>query len=482
MSAGWGSPTGAELPLSREWRSRTRVPRIGRLGADIGCGDLGCDQRWSGQARTVFDYPELPRAATAAHRCSAADAGSSAVIVVPTRRENNHMLPPTISLPDHLRGNETGTFTEDSVIRRLPEIALKTIDDNGLEGHRSECVARLAEEIATGVITLIDEPEELDAAAWREYVAPYEGRSWVEVPWFFVETYFYRRVLSATGYSQPGDRAGVDPFALQKQTALDGAIALAASLGETLGNTRALLGASLWANRVDLSLWRAGEGDIDARTAAVTGGRDDRLLVDDSNRALEILETPGINVHFVLDNSGAELVADLALAADVLGRNGRVTIHAKPHPTFVSDVTLPDLANTIERLGAESTPASAIAENIVAARQRGALRETVHPFWVSPLPFWNCPEDLVDELAAADIVVVKGDANYRRLLGDLHWEPTTSFADIVRPLQPLVALRTPKSLVAAGIAAEVVDRAAAADPHWMSSGEWGMIQFAEEIS
>lgn len=392
------------------------------------------------------------------------------------------MLPPTIPLPDHLRGNETATFTEDSVIRRLPEIALKTIDDNNLEGHRRECVERLAAEIGTGVITRIDEPEAHDAGAWQEYVAPYEGLRWVDVPWFFVETYFYRRVLSATGYSQPGPRKGADPFALQKQTALEGALTLAGHLGEMLGDTRTLLGASLWANRVDLSLWRAGEGDIDARTEAVLGGRDDWLLVNDSDLALQILDTPGANVHFVLDNSGAELVADLALAAGVINRNGRVTIHAKPHPTFVSDVTLPDLANTIERLGAETTAAAGIAETLVAARERGALQETVHPFWVSPLPFWDCPEDLVDELAGADIVVVKGDANYRRMLWDLHWDPTTPFTDIVRPLQPLIALRTPKSLVAAGIAPNVVERAAELDPDWMSSGEWGMIQFADEIS
>ena len=264
------------------------------------------------------------------------------------------MLPPTLPLPDHLRGNETGTFTEDSVVRRLPEIALKTIEDNELTGHRREQVERLADEINSGVITRLDEPESSDWLAWGEYVSPYEGLKWVDVPWFFVETYFYRRLLSATGYSQPGERCGVDPFLLQKQTALDGAIDLAVGLGEAIGDTRTLIGASLWSNRVDLSLWRAGEGDIDARIADVlVPDASSRLLVDHTDRAVDSLGQRGTNVHFVLDNSGAELVADLALAADVLGRNGRVTIHAKPHPTFVSDVTLPDLETTIQRLAAE---------------------------------------------------------------------------------------------------------------------------------
>ncbi len=392
------------------------------------------------------------------------------------------MLPPTVPLPDHLRGNDTGTFTEDSVIRRLPEIALKTIEDNDLSGHRREQVERLADEINTGVITRLDEPGAPDWLAWGEYTSPYEGMKWVDVPWFFVETYFYRRVLSATGFSQSGVRRGVDPFLLQKETALEGAIDLAAALGESVGDTRTLVSASLWSNRVDLSLWRAGEGDIDARTADVLGPElSSRLLVDHTDRAVKALAGRDVNAHFVLDNSGAELVADLALAADVLSRDGKVTIHAKPHPTFVSDVTLPDLDATIERLSAEPSRAADIGKALTKGRDRGTVSESVHPFWVSPLPFWECPGDLVDTLADADIVVVKGDANYRRLLGDLHWDPTAPFTDIVRPLQPLLSLRTPKSLVAAGIAPEMVQEAAEIDPDWMSSGEWGIIQFVDEI-
>jgi uncharacterized protein with ATP-grasp and redox domains len=392
------------------------------------------------------------------------------------------MLPPRLPLPDHLRGNEAGTFTEDSVVRRLPEIARRVIAENDLDTHRTQRVENLATEIGSGVITRLDEPEAADAAAWVEYVAPYEGQRWVDVPWFFVETYFYRRVLAASGYSQPGPRRGVDPFAVQKQTALDGAIELAWRLAESLGDVPTLLGASLWANRVDLSLWPAGGDDADDRTKSVVGfDGANRLLADDTEEASVLLQQPEALVHLILDNSGAELVADLALVADILNRGGRVTIHAKPHPTFVSDVTLLDLETTIERLVSEPDAVGRLGRTLRQAQETGAIQATVHPFWVSPLPFWKCPEDLVDTLSAADVVISKGDANYRRLLGDLHWDPTTPFTDIVRPLQPLVALRTSKSMVGAGISSEMVATATAADPDWMTSGEWGMIQVAAEI-
>ena len=388
------------------------------------------------------------------------------------------MLKPILPLPDHLRGNEAGTFTEDSVVRRLPEIARKTIEDNDLDPHRRERVAELADEIGHGVIVRVDEPEAPDLMDWQRYVDRYEGQRWVDVPWFFAETYFYRRLLAATGYSHPGPRRGVDPFTVQKEQALAGSLDLAAELGDRLDDIATLLGASLWANRVDLSLWRAGV-DTGARATAAVGYDESRLLVDDSAAAIRYLERDELNLHVILDNSGAELIADLAVAAHVLERHGKVTIHVKPHPTFVSDVTLPDLEETVETLSAEKTAAKRIA---TAIRNAGnAVQLATHPFWVSPLPFWECPESVVDHLSDADLVVVKGDANYRRLLGDLHWDPTTPFDEIVRPLQPLVALRTTKALVAAGIAAEVVEHASTTDPDWLTNGEWGVIQFVPEV-
>lgn len=392
------------------------------------------------------------------------------------------MFPPLLPIPAPLRGNETGTFAEDSVIRRLPEIARRTLAENDLPQSRIDMVESLATEIGTGAIEFIDEPEAPDAADWRGYVTPFAGVSWVDAPWFFVETYFYRRLLAATGFSQPGGRQGVDPFAQQKALALNAALDLAARLGETLNRPAALLAASLWSNQVDLSLWPAGGADSEASTRAVLAvGRESQLLADDTTAVLTALEKAN-SVHIVLDNAGAELVADLALAAVVLKRGGEVVMHAKPHPTFVSDTTVPDLDATIARLATGNSPATRITEVLEPARGRGALQFTSHPFWVSPLPFWECPPDLVAKLSKADLIIVKGDANYRRLLGDRHWEPTASFTSVVRPPAPLVALRTSKAEVMAGLDQHVVDRTSADDSQWLVNGKWGLIQYAPGTS
>jgi hypothetical protein len=83
------------------------------------------------------------------------------------------------------------------------------------------------------------------------------------------------------------------------------------------------------------------------------------------------------------------------------------------------------------------------------------------------------------ELARADLVISKGDANYRRLLGDRHWAFTTPFDEVVSYFPaPVLALRTLKAEVACGLSAEQVEHLDNTHPDWLTSGEWGVIQFA----
>ena len=379
--------------------------------------------------------------------------------------------PPVHPLPEPLRGSETGTFAADTVTRRLPEIARRAITENDLDAIRNRLVEALAAEIGASRLTPIDEPEAVDAALWARHVTPHLDSTWLEAPWFFVETYFFRRLLAATGYSQPGSRRGVDPFAYQKRLALDSALGLAPRLGE-LDDASALLLAALWSNRIDLSLWPADSADSTGAIDA-TLGTDGRLLVDDLAAAAEIL-TVASSIHIVLDNAGSELIADLALTSFLLGAGKRVKLHAKPHPTYVSDVTPDDFARTVDRLDAVSPQT---AEALRRALAVGSLEVASHSYWVSPLPFWRCPPDLVADLSQAEVVIVKGDANYRRLLGDLHWDPTTPITNIVRPPRPLIALRTAKSEVAAGLDEATIAAAQSADPSWMTNGRWGMVQY-----
>jgi hypothetical protein len=111
--------------------------------------------------------------------------------------------------------------------------------------------------------------------------------------------------------------------------------------------------------------------------------------------------------------------------------------------------------------------------------ENGRLQLQAHWFWNSPLEMWRMPASLKGELDHSKLLISKGDANYRRLVGDRHWPYTTPFADIVCYLPaPVVALRTLKSEVAAGLSPGQPEEVTERDPEWLFNGRWGLIQFS----
>jgi hypothetical protein len=105
------------------------------------------------------------------------------------------------------------------------------------------------------------------------------------------------------------------------------------------------------------------------------------------------------------------------------------------------------------------------------------LRVLPDPFWNGPRFLWDRPLRLARELDAATAVVLKGDANYRRAVGDALWPTDTTFAEATRYLPaPVVALRTLKSDAVVGLPADQVSRLDAADRDWRINGRRGLIQ------
>jgi uncharacterized protein with ATP-grasp and redox domains len=307
--------------------------------------------------------------------------------------------------------------------------------------------------------------------------------------------YFYRRILAASGYFQPGPGHGVDPYAPQKRLGLesggqayrvletwqqgwlDGSPAHG-SLEELLIR---LLHLDLWGNQADLSLFAAGGGERlgyqDVR------GQTSRLLVDDAPAVVShLLSRPSPRrIDFIPDNAGLELVFDLA-AADYILKSGaaeQVVFHLKAHPTFVSDAVIQDIQATNDFLSASPLPqVGALGERLYRAVEAGRLRLSDHFYWNSPLPFWELPPDLRQDLSGASLLLIKGDANYRRLLGDRHWPFTAAFKEIVCDSPaPLAALRVLKSELAVGLQPGQAEAASEKDPNWLVDGKWGQLQY-----
>jgi hypothetical protein len=136
-----------------------------------------------------------------------------------------------------------------------------------------------------------------------------------------------------------------------------------------------------------------------------------------------------------------------------------------------------DLADGVDALASGSEAAWKLARRVDGHIVAGELILKAHWLYASSLFYFQLPDDLRADLANMDLVLVKGDANYRRLVGDVHWPPATPFADAVAYFPaPVAALRTMKSELVVGLAPDHAERLAQEDPAWMVNGQRGVIQ------
>lgn len=400
---------------------------------------------------------------------------------------------PRLPIPEPLRGLEFGTFTHSSIVDRLPEIGRRTLAENDFRPVVVAQLETLLSEIPYGRIRMLADITAPDAMDWTGYLMPYLGQDWLHVPWFFAENYFYRRIMEATGYFEPGPGQHVDPFIHQKQQGLVTTERAVHDLSQQAEKAFAqqrvdrkllasLLAVDLWGNQADLSMWPAGFDDQHGHQDE--SQQADHTLVDERELVIAYLSSrqeKRTRVDVLLDNAGFELVADICLAGVLLhqGLADTVYLHAKSHPTFVSDAMIQDVTGTIAFLsGSNDPPVAALGRQLKTYLDGNRIQLGDHLFWNSPLPAWEMPDSLRQELALSDLIVSKGDANYRRLLGDRHWPFTTPFSDVVCTMPaPLVALRTLKSEVAIGLQPGQPEAAAEKDENWLTNGQWGVIQF-----
>jgi len=436
-------------------------------------------------------------------------------------------LAPDGRLPPAILSNVPGTWAYDTVSRRLRETILSRIvadnaDTLAADPRAAAAFAALDAELAdaaNATLRPIERDGGPDVRYWNEsLVSAWIGKSWLDTPWLVSEFYFYRRVLEAIGYFGNGPGAGKDPFQNEKDAGLAACAEATRSLAPKLNafanrdededgsqdasakvaKTRLFVLAALWGNRMDLSLWPAtgaaarrasGEETSSSRAArafdeALRAG-EEYLLWDDSAIAARAILEPGCdNVGLVVDNAGFELVCDLALADAVVAARGAaravVTLHVKAHPVFVSDAMAKDVYATIESMRVSEDEAT----RAMGTRWRGYVDSgawIVAPrfAWAQPQPFWELPREARRAFAREDLVILKGDANYRRLLGDRLWELDTPFSEVASYFPTsLLALRTLKAELGCGVPKARAERAARENPGtWLTDGTFGVVQY-----
>ncbi len=392
----------------------------------------------------------------------------------------------TQPLPGPLLTSEPGSFARATIEQRKPQILQTVLADNHYPDDIVQALHALQDEIAHRTLQPLTE-QAPDAADWNREMQAYSGKTWLEVPWYFAETFFYRKLLQAVRYYQPGPWQRTDPFEPQKQRQTQSDLQGFAPLWQQIQAVpeeerfEVLLHSALWGNRTDLSNFTLAAS---AAGGLAVGAEQHLILIDDTRKARALLE-PGVQrVDFINDNIGTDLIYDLALTDYLLaaGWAQEVVFHLKDAPFFVSDAMPKDARLTIEVMRSSTDEgAAALGERLASALENGRLKLASDPFWNSYHFFTELPPRLQDELQQADLTIVKGDANYRRVLEDRHWPHTTHLEDAPASLpRPYLLMRTLKSEIMVGLEPGKAESLNAEDPKWQINGRRGLIHLIEE--
>jgi len=341
-----------------------------------------------------------------------------------------------------------------------------------------------------------------DEEEWYKLLEPYvkEQKTWLSSPWLVAEFYLYRRILEATSYfvSSKEKTYMKDLFERQKKMGTVSSVSSAEGVLQRVSeltdfdhdNLAVLTSISLWGNRMDLSIWPTGsEGNDKHNTLLhVIESSHENLLWDDTEAICEYASKNlnAVNIDIIVDNAGLELVTDLMLAEYIITSKMAkyVTFRLKSFPTFVSDAMEKDLRDTIRHYAEVDASSNPFAKKAGMRWQQyldnGQWVCKEDDFWVQPKPMWDMPQSLYEEMSSSSLAFVKGDANYRRLLGDLEWDLSKDlFQNVVGDYFPcpVVALRTLKAMMGCGMKEDKVEWAKSIDDDWMVNGRFGVIHF-----
>ncbi|KAJ1328940.1 damage-control phosphatase [Microdochium nivale] len=392
-----------------------------------------------------------------------------------------------------------------------------------------------------------------DVALYNNELEALGTPSWFNVPWLFSECYLYRRV--STFFSMSQHWKSYDIFARQKndtfRSSRPAVYEIATRFKDLVRDLTAkpkdtsktsqeheeaqkllfveMCEICLWGNATDLSLLTSlSYEDIQKlQGAEARKASEKNILVNDLQQAYETLKKARDagqkerRVDIVLDNSGFELYVDLVLSSYLLtsGLATHVVLHPKSIPWFVSDVLPSDFASILSALAnptgffapaktedseqtsvplseAEAGDISFVFGQLAQHHAEGQLLLRPNRFWTHGGSFWRLPsadKQLHEDLKTSELVIFKGDLNYRKLTGDAMWDPTTPFTEAIGPLGPgsgvnVMALRTCKADVVVGLAPGLDEELRARDGgggggdsgsrKWAWSGKYAVVSYS----
>ena len=320
----------------------------------------------------------------------------------------------------------------------------------------------------------------MDVGDYNEELDARGQPTWHDIEWLYAECYLYRRVRTFFGMSTHWK--SYDVFNRQKlstfKSSRPAVLELAAryrGIAEQMEKSSAIVDSEdpvkieeaqkvlftemveicLWGNATDLSLLTTltYEDIQKLQGSNARKAQEKNIVVNDLVAAYDILKSAqksgksSRRVDIVLDNAGFELYVDLILAGYLLltGLATEVVLHPKSIPWFVSDVLPKDFADLLGVIADpqtfysasddkhEDSPSVPLSDEEIAnlkylfsnwgqLHSEGRLMLRPNRFWTHAGSFWRMPHtapDLFKDLKESELVIFKGDLNYRKLTGDV---------------------------------------------------------------
>ncbi|XP_044527630.1 damage-control phosphatase ARMT1-like [Gracilinanus agilis] len=428
-------------------------------------------------------------------------------------------------LPVRMTAQEEGSFSHISMKERIPGIikkAMVSLDEYQSEftkvhGEKGTKAKEKAYSLLNDLLEQLnsDQPFKpltdnyVDTDIWNQYLENHENNeniSWFRAPWLYAECYMYRRIHEALMLSSP--ISNFDVFKdLKCQAFLESqepVIILCNYLQElkrkieTLNENDLkqeflrLLQISLWGNKCDLSLSGGRSSAQFITPMSVVEKLKSFIIVNHMDSVWSVLITRKKNqekistrVDFILDNSGFELYTDLVMADFMIKAKlaSEIYFHGKSIPWFVSDTGKNDLNWLIDELKKSRTSCmSKCGSAWEEFFQNHTWNYRDHMFWTLPHEYSAMSQvapDLYADLQKSNLILFKGDLNYRKLLGDRKWTFTVPFHEALNGFHPapLCSIRTIKAEIQVGLAPGQGESIAVSEPTWMIIGKYGIFQF-----
>lgn len=349
---------------------------------------------------------------------------------------------------------------------------------------------------------------------WKKSLEQYNGGKistfFINAPFIDVEHYFYYYILDKVNSQQTINEGNfIDPFldakiasikndycneSIKHKSKIKELLDLGIQIKECIGDQRQkdsiieLLKLNLSANSTDLSqlFWE--------QFSSVTS------IIDDGEVFWEefVSDLHNVNrINVLVDNFGIEFLADIIMGYYFILKKGRdssieIVYHVNELPVFVSDVKRGDdqvLFKVLTELIKDNAQYKYLLEDINHFIQNGKIKFKSDFFWNMPSRYDTITQskykksgylsEVKSIFTGNDLLIIKGDLNYRRMVGDKNYNPQKKIEKFIKYIScPVLIIRSFKSNVTLlGKSYNNVVENKNIEQDWQSNGKYGVIQY-----